>query len=92
MTKAKPFQAAWTSAVTFAVGAAAPLAAVALSPMVWIVPAVSVLSLVFLAVLGALGARAGGAAILRPTARVVFWGALALAVTAGIGRVFGVVA
>lgn len=92
MTKAKPFQAAWTSAVTFAVGAAAPLAAVALSPTVWIVPAVSVLSLVFLAVLGALGARAGGAAILRPTARVVFWGALALAVTAGIGRVFGVVA
>jgi VIT1/CCC1 family predicted Fe2+/Mn2+ transporter len=92
MTKAKPFQAAWTSAVTFAVGAAAPLAAVVLSPTVWIVPAVSVLSLVFLAVLGALGARAGGAAILRPTARVVFWGALALAVTAGIGRVFGVVA
>ena len=67
-------------------------AAVALSPTTWIVPAVSVLTLIFLAALGALGAGAGGAAMLRPVMRVVFWGAVALAVTAGIGRVFGVVA
>jgi VIT1/CCC1 family predicted Fe2+/Mn2+ transporter len=92
ITTARPLQAAWTSALTFAIGAAAPLAAVALSPAAWIVPAVSVLSLIFLAVLGALGAGAGGAAMLRPVMRVVFWGAVALAVTAGIGRVFGVVA
>lgn len=54
--------------------------------------AVSIASLLFLGVLGALGAGAGGAAMLRPTTRVVFWGALALAVTAGIGRGFGIVA
>lgn len=92
ITTARPLQAAWTSALTFAIGAGAPLAAVALSPTAWIVPAVSILSLIFLAVLGALGAGAGGAAMLRPVMRVVFWGAVALAVTAGIGRVFGVVA
>lgn len=92
ITTARPIQAALTSAATFAVGAAAPLATVALAPDGWMVPAVSASSLVFLAVLGGLGARAGGAAMLRPVGRVVFWGAVALAVTAGIGKVFGVVA
>ena len=90
ITTARPIQAALTSAATFAVGAAAPLATVALAPDGWMVPAVSASSLVFLAVLGGLGARAGGAAMLRPVGRVVFWGAVALAVTAGIGKVFGV--
>ena len=90
ITTARPIQAALTSAATFAVGAAAPLATVALAPESWMVPAVSASSLVFLAVLGGLGARAGGAAMLRPVGRVVFWGAVALAVTAGIGKVFGV--
>lgn len=92
ITTARPIQAALTSAATFAVGAAAPLATVALAPDSWTVAAVSVSSLIFLALLGGLGAQAGGAAMLKPVARVVFWGAVALAVTAGIGRVFGVVA
>lgn len=92
ITAARPIQAALTSAATFAVGAAAPLLMVAVTPDDWTVTAVSASSLLFLAVLGALGAQAGGAAMLKPVARVVFWGAVALAVTAGIGRVFGVVA
>lgn len=92
ITAARPIQAALTSAATFAVGAAAPLLMVAVTPNDWTVAAVSASSLLFLAVLGALGAQAGGAAMLKPVARVVFWGAVALAVTAGIGRVFGVVA
>ena len=92
ITTARPIQAALTSAATFAVGAAAPLATVALAPESWTVAAVSVSSLIFLALLGGLGAQAGGANMFKPVARVVFWGAVALAVTAGIGRVFGVVA
>jgi len=89
---ARPIEAALTSAATFTVGAAAPLLAVFLTPVHWVMPVVSGASLIFLAVLGALGAGAGGAGLLKPVVRVVFWGALALAVTAGIGRVFGVVA
>ena len=92
ITTARPVQAALTSAATFAAGAIAPLAVVALAPASMSVWVVSIASLLFLGVLGALGASAGGAAILRPTTRVVFWGAAALAVTAGIGRVFGIVA
>ena len=92
ITTARPIQAALTSAATFAVGAAAPLATVALAPDGWMVPAVSISALLFLAVLGGLGAQVGGASMLKPVTRVVFWGAVALAVTAGIGRVFGVVA
>ena len=92
ITTARPVQAALTSAATFAAGAIAPLAVVALAPASMSVWAVSIASLLFLGVLGALGASAGGATILRPTTRVVFWGAAALAVTAGIGRVFGIVA
>jgi len=86
---ARPVQAALTSAVTFAVGAALPLAIAILAPPTWTASAVSGGSLVGLAVLGALGARAGGAPVLRPTARVTFWGAFAMAATAGIGSLVG---
>lgn len=89
ITTARPIQAALTSAATFSVGAAMPLLAVIVSPARWIVAAVSASSLIYLAVLGAVGARAGGAGILRATLRVTFWGALAMALTAGIGRIFG---
>ena len=90
-TTARPLQAALTSAVTFAVGAALPLLMVVLAPAEWLAVAVSAASLVFLALLGAIGARAGGADIWRATVRVTFWGALAMALTAGIGRLFGTV-
>ncbi len=89
ITAARPVQAALTSAATFSVGAAFPLLMVVVSPAGALVPVVSASSLVFLAVLGAIGARAGGAGMLRGTARVAFWGALAMAITAGIGALFG---
>lgn len=88
---ARPVQAAFASAATFAVGAASPLLVVLLAPrsaLLWVVAASS---LVLLAVLGAVAARAGGAPVLRATARVAFWGALAMAATTGIGALFGVV-
>lgn len=91
ITTARPIQAALTSAATFAVGAAMPLLMVIVAPthlLVWIV---SCASLTFLALLGAIGAQAGGANVLRATARVTFWGALAMALTAGIGALFGTV-
>lgn len=88
-TTARPVQAALTSAATFSVGAAMPLLMVVISPVGLLVPLVSAASLVFLAVLGALGARAGGANVLKATARVTFWGALAMALTAGIGALVG---
>jgi VIT1/CCC1 family predicted Fe2+/Mn2+ transporter len=90
-TTARPLQAAFTSAATFSVGAAMPLLMVVVAPAAWLVAAVSAASLLFLAVLGAIGARAGGADIWRATVRVTFWGALAMALTAGIGRLFGTV-
>ena len=89
ITTARPVQAALTSAVTFACGAAMPLFIAFISPLRYVVPVVSVASLLFLAVLGAIGARTGGANIMRATARVTFWGALAMAATAGIGALFG---
>jgi VIT1/CCC1 family predicted Fe2+/Mn2+ transporter len=91
ITTARPIQAALTSAATFSVGAAMPLVAAWLSPAGYVVPLVSVASLLFLGLLGAIGARAGGANVLRATARVTFWGALAMALTAGIGALFGTV-
>lgn len=91
ITTARPIQAALTSAATFSVGAAMPLLAILVSPSGWLVPIVSAASLLFLALLGAIGAKAGGANVLRATARVTFWGALAMALTAGIGTVFGTV-
>jgi vacuolar iron transporter family protein len=91
MTAARPVQAALTSAATFATGAALPLLMVLISPRNMLVPVVSVASLLFLALLGAVGARTGGADVVRGTARVTFWGALAMAITAAIGAIFGTV-
>ncbi len=91
ITTARPVQAALTSAATFSVGAAMPLLMVLVSPANAVVPIVSAASLGFLALLGALGAKTGGANVLRATFRVTFWGALAMALTAGIGKLFGTV-
>ncbi|MGE3771102.1 MAG: VIT family protein [Bdellovibrionales bacterium] len=89
ITTARPVQAAFASALTFASGAALPLFASLAAPTDMIVLTVSLASVVFLGLLGAIGARAGGAKILKPVMRVVFWGAIALAVTAGAGALFG---
>ena len=91
ITTARPVQAALTSAAMFSTGAAMPLLMVVVSPANVLIPIVSAASLGFLALLGALGARTGGANVLRATVRVTFWGALALAITAGIGKVFGTI-
>lgn len=91
VTTARPVQAALTSAATFAAGAAMPLLMVVISPLTYLVPIVSVASLIFLGVLGAIGAKAGGADVVRATTRVTFWGALAMAATAGIGKIFGTI-
>lgn len=91
VTSARPLQAALTSALTFSAGAAAPLLVVPIVPISTLVPAVSVVSLACLALLGCLGSRAGGAPMGPSVFRVTFWGALAMAVTAGIGRLFGTV-
>lgn len=91
MTAARPIQAALTSAATFSGGAALPLVTTVLVPIERVLPAVSILSLVFLAGLGMLAARAGGAKILRGAVRVTFWGALAMALTDLVGRLFGTV-
>ena len=89
ITAARPVQAALTSAATFASGAAMPLLAVLLSPAGMIIPIVTVASLATLAGLGAVGAWAGGANVWHAAARVVFWGAFAMAVTAAIGALVG---
>ena len=89
--RARPIQAALASAASFAVGAAMPLLVTVLTPGAALPVAVSVTSLLFLALLGALAARAGGAPILPGTLRVTFWGALAMGVTAGVGALFGTV-
>jgi VIT1/CCC1 family predicted Fe2+/Mn2+ transporter len=89
ITTARPIQAAFTSAATFSVGAALPLLMVLVTPTRFLVAAVSVASLMFLALLGAVGARAGGADVIKATARVTFWGAFAMALTAGVGAIFG---
>jgi VIT1/CCC1 family predicted Fe2+/Mn2+ transporter len=89
MTAARPVQAALASAAAFAAGAAPPLLIVLAAPTGFEVATVSVASLMFLVVLGAVGAKAGGANMLKAALRVTFWGALAMAVTAGIGAIFG---
>jgi len=89
MTTARPIQAALTSAATFSVGAAMPLLMVLVSPPSMLVMTVSIASLMFLALLGAIGGKAGGADIVRATLRVTFWGAFAMALTAGIGALVG---
>jgi vacuolar iron transporter family protein len=91
ITAARPVQAALTSAATFSVGAAMPLLMVLIAPTDKLVPIVTVASLAFLALLGGIGARAGGADPLKGIARVTFWGAIAMAATAGIGKLFGTV-
>jgi VIT1/CCC1 family predicted Fe2+/Mn2+ transporter len=88
--RAKPLQAALASAASFSTGALIPLLAGVVAPIQWSVPAVYGISLAFLIALGAVGARAGGAPILPGALRVAFWGALAMAVTAGIGMLFHV--
>ncbi len=87
---ANPLQAAFTSGVTFSVAAAIPLLAAFLAPAGSVIPVVLVVTVITLAALGALGAKAGAAPILRATVRVVMWGVFAMAVTAGVGRLFGV--
>ena len=89
VTTARPVVAAVTSALTFAVGAMMPLGTVVVAPAHSLLMAVSITSLLFLAVLGALGAKAGGADALKAAARVTFWGAFAMALTAGIGALVG---
>jgi VIT1/CCC1 family predicted Fe2+/Mn2+ transporter len=90
--KARPIQAALSSAATFTTGAMLPLLVAWLVPLSYLIILVAMLSLVFLAVLGGIAARAGGAPILRASVRVTFWGAIAMALTAGVGHLFGVVA
>lgn len=90
-TAARPVQAALTSAASFSIGAAMPLLMVIVSPACVLVPVVSGASLILLALLGTIGARAGGAIVVRAAVRVTFWGALAMALTAGIGKLVGAV-
>ncbi|MEB4590244.1 VIT family protein [Candidatus Thiothrix sp. Deng01] len=90
--QARPLQAALTSAATFSVGAALPTLLTVLAPMDIMIPAVAASSLLFLAVMGAVAARTGGSGLFKGAIRVTFWGALAMAVTAGIGYLFDTVA
>lgn len=89
---ARPIQAALASAASFAVGAAMPLVVTAIVPMANLIPLVSGTSLAFLALLGGLAAYVGGAGVMVGALRVTFWGAIAMAVTAGVGLLFGTVA
>ena len=89
--RARPMQAALASASSFAVGASMPLLVTALAPAAGLIPLVSGTSLVFLALLGGLAAHAGGAGVVVGAIRVTFWGALAMALTAGVGSLFGTV-
>jgi vacuolar iron transporter family protein len=88
-TTARPIQAALTSAATFSIGAALPLLCAVVSPLDRLGWIVSIASLLFLALLGAVGAKAGGAGMLKGALRVTFWGALAMAATYAIGWYFG---
>lgn len=92
MVTARPVQAALASAATFAVGAALPLLVVLLAPQSILIWAVAISSLLFLALLGSLAAATGGSPVLRAALRVTFWGALAMALTAAVGALFGVAA
>jgi VIT1/CCC1 family predicted Fe2+/Mn2+ transporter len=90
-SRARPLQAALTSAAAFAIGAALPVTVTAFVPVASISAIVGASTLVLLAVLGALAARLGGAPVLRGAVRVTFWGAVAMGVTAIVGRLFGAV-
>ena len=88
-TAARPVQAALTSAASFSIGAALPLLVALATPEGFVVPAVSIASLLFLALLGMIGAKTGGSNMSKAAARVTFWGALAMIVTAAVGAMFG---
>ncbi len=90
--RARPVQAALTSAASFTVGAALPLLVTVVSPEKMLLPVVGASSLLFLAILGGFAARVGGARVVTGALRVTFWGALAMAVTAGVGWIFGTLA
>jgi vacuolar iron transporter family protein len=87
--RARPVQAALASAISFAVGAIVPIAAVLLAPSAWVTEVLSATALATLVILGGIAAYAGGASIVRGAVRVSFWGALAMGVTAGVGKLFG---
>jgi VIT1/CCC1 family predicted Fe2+/Mn2+ transporter len=89
--RARPTQAALSSAASFAVGAAMPLMVTAVAPETGLIAVVFGSSLLFLALLGSIAARAGGANVMTGAMRVTFWGALAMALTAGVGALFGTV-
>jgi vacuolar iron transporter family protein len=89
MLRARPLQAALASAGSFAIGAAVPLVIAAIAPRPAIVPAVTLTALACLAALGGMAARTGGAPLVAGIVRVVFWGALAMALTAAVGSLFG---
>ena len=91
ITTARPVQAALTSAATFTIGAALPLSIAIVAPDALIIPIVAIASIAFLSLLGGVGARAGGAPPLKAVLRVTFWGALAMGLTAVIGRIVGTV-
>jgi vacuolar iron transporter family protein len=91
LTTARPVQAAFASALAFAIGAAIPLVVAVFAPVSMTMASVTAAAVVSLALLGGLGARAGGATLLRPVMRVTLWGVLAMAITAGIGSLFGAV-
>lgn len=92
VVSAQPLQAAWSSAATFTIGAALPLLVAWAMPGPKLIPVVAIASLFFLAFLGGLAARAGGASVIVGAVRVTFWGALAMMLTAAVGRLFGVIA
>jgi VIT1/CCC1 family predicted Fe2+/Mn2+ transporter len=92
VTAARPLQAAWASAASFSTGAALPIVVLLVAPQASLIAWVSLASLGFLAGLGAVSARAGGAPVWTGVGRVAFWGAFAMAVTAGAGALFGAVA
>ncbi len=89
MSTARPIQAAFASAGTFSIGAALPLLTAALVPQSMLIPFVIGTSILFLALLGGFGAHAGGAPVVKAAIRVTFWGVLAMALTAGVGAMFG---
>jgi VIT1/CCC1 family predicted Fe2+/Mn2+ transporter len=86
--RARPIQAALASAISFAVGAIVPIATVLLAPSAWVTEVSSATALATLVILGGTAAYAGGASIVRGAVRVSFWGALAMGLTAGVGRLF----
>jgi VIT1/CCC1 family predicted Fe2+/Mn2+ transporter len=92
MLRARPIQAAWASAGSFAIGAFLPLLVTAVAPEALLIPLVAGTSLLFLALLGGLAAHAGGARVITGAIRLTFWGALAMAITSGVGWLFGTVA